>query len=38
MKIEKVILFIALFCFVFLIGALAGGDFVNIVGQEHIYY
>lgn len=35
MKTKKVILFIVLFCFVFLIGALAGGDFV--IKQQEIY-
>ena len=33
--IEKVILFIVLFCFVFLIGALVGGDYV--IKQQEIY-
>lgn len=35
MKIEKIILFIVLFCFVFLIGAIAGGNFV--IKQQEIY-
>lgn len=35
MKTNKVILFIVLFCFVFLIGAVVGGDFV-IKQQENI--
>lgn len=33
--IEKVILFIVLFCFVFLIGAFVGGNFV--IKQQEIY-
>lgn len=35
MKIEKIILFIVLFCFVFVIGALVGGDYV--IKQQEIY-
>ena len=35
MKIEKIILFIVLFCFVFVCGALAGGDYV--IKHQEIY-
>lgn len=35
MKIKKVILFIVLFCFVFAIGALVGGNYV--IKQQEIY-
>lgn len=35
MKIEKIILLIVLFCFVFLIGALVGGDYV--IKHQEIY-
>lgn len=35
MKTKKVILFIVLFCFVFLIGAFVGGNFV--IKQQEIY-
>nr|DAF47420.1 MAG TPA: Glycine rich protein family [Phage sp. ctGns7] len=35
MKTKKAIVFIVLFCFVFLIGAVVGGDFV--IKQQEIY-
>lgn len=35
MKTNKVILFIVLFCFVFAIGALVGGNYV--IKQQEIY-